>query len=208
MTMDGSSTRPDRASARRTVGGRRRAPRTVAGAATCLILAGVVCWSVSGTALAADLSPVSSRVTPRCRAAGLAVSVLPDTAARTHRPGMNHHGLTLALTNTGHRACAVDGYLGLGVYDTRGRLVAGHALRGGSEYTTDPGPRRVLLAPRHAAYADLAWTSAAYPYHSRVTLRVIAPNDTVQVRQRVTLGSYSGSVTETALTAHPLPIPN
>jgi hypothetical protein len=136
--------------------------------------------------------------------------VLSDSPARTHSPGMSHHGLTLSVVNIGSAPCSLSGYLGVGMYDGAGRQVSARSTtRGGSQYADDAGPRALVLAPGSAAFADLAWSSATgrTPEVAVAELRVIPPGGTVQltVALQTTLGA-DGQISETALSALPAPL--
>ena len=95
----------------------------------------------------------------------------------------------LDLTNSSRHACALDGYPGLGLLDSRHRVLPTVTHRGDTFWTNDTGRRVVALAPGQTAYAGLAWAHAGDRAVRASYLQVTPPNSTthltISFRQRV-----------------------
>jgi hypothetical protein len=94
---------------------------------------------------------------------------------------MNHAGTTLDLTNSSRHACALDGYPGLRLLDSRHQVLRTVAHRGGTFWANDTGRRLVDLAPGQTAYAGLAWTHTGSSAVSASYLEVTPPDSTTHL---------------------------
>lgn len=87
---------------------------------------------------------------PRCHTGDLHVYLLRGGAAA------GSYARDVAFQNRSGHACFVYGYPGLGLENRRHRVLPSHVTWGSSIARRDPGPHRVVLEPRRAAYASLS----------------------------------------------------
>ena len=87
---------------------------------------------------------------PRCHTADLHVYLLHGGAAA------GSYAMDIAFQNRSGHACFVYGYPGLGLQDARHRETPSRVTWGSSIARRDPRPRRVVLRPGRAAYANLS----------------------------------------------------
>jgi Domain of unknown function (DUF4232) len=106
----------------------------------------------------------------------------------------------LDLTNSSRHACALDGYPGLGLLDSRHRVLPTVTHRGGTFWTNDTGRRTVDLAPGQTAYAGLAWTRTGNRAVSASYLEVTPPNSTTHLTISFRQLVDGGDLDVTALT--------
>ena len=92
------------------------------------------------------------------------------------------------LTNSRH-TCALDGYPGLRLLDSRHHVLHTVTHWGSTWWANDPGHRPVDLAPGQAARVGLGWTAAGSSAVSASYLEVTPPDSithlTVSFRQLV-----------------------
>ncbi|MFE0042490.1 DUF4232 domain-containing protein [Streptomyces albireticuli] len=161
---------------------RRTAATTLATAAT------VAAVTVGGAATAS-----AAAQTPTCHVSGLRAS-LSDKGG--HQNGMSHEGTVLALTNTSGRTCALRGYPGLQLEDTRHQAVDTDTSWGSTYFVPDPGKRTLVLKPGGSAEAALAWAHADAPRlvqagYLRVTPPASRDHLTIPFEKTVTNGHLS-----------------
>jgi hypothetical protein len=130
----------------------------------------------AGAALATSGTPApvaaSAAAAPACATSDLRVSV--DGSASD---SLGHAvGTELVLTNSSRHTCALDGYPGLGLLDSRHQALPTVTHRGSTFYASDPGRRPVDLAPGQTARAALAWTAASSSAVRAGYLEVAPPN--------------------------------
>jgi hypothetical protein len=114
---------------------------------------------------------VTSAAVAACAASGLRVSV--DGSASD---SLGHAaGTELVLTNSSRHTCALDGYPGVRLLDSRHQVLHTVAHRGSTWWANDPGRRPADLAPGQAARAALAWTAAGSSAVSASYLEVTPP---------------------------------
>ena len=90
-------------------------------------------------------------------------------------------GLTLALTNSSRHTCALDGYPGLRLLDSRHQVLHTVTHWGSTFFANDPGRRLVDLAPGQTARASLAWTQAGRSTVSASYLAITPPDSTAHL---------------------------
>ena len=90
-------------------------------------------------------------------------------------------GLILTLTNSSRHTCALDGYPGLGLLNSRHQVLHTVTHWGSTFYANDPGRRLVDLAPGQTARASLAWTQAGSSAVSASYLDVTPPDSTAHL---------------------------
>ncbi|MBC3840761.1 DUF4232 domain-containing protein [Streptacidiphilus sp. 4-A2] len=71
--------------------------------------------------------------------------------------GAGNVGAFLALTNTSHQTCTVQGYPGLGLQNAHHHNQSIHVAWGSTYFAKDPGSHPVTLRPGQSAYAAMAW---------------------------------------------------
>ncbi|GAA3757308.1 DUF4232 domain-containing protein [Streptomyces tremellae] len=123
--------------------------RTAAVALGAVVLAGT---AAAGVAQAAPAAAHGSAV-PTCSASGLQVSLHRNLAG-----GMNHQGAVIQFKNTGSRTCALLGYPGLGLENSKHQALASKTVWGNTWYAASPAKKAVSLAPGQSAEAVAAWT--------------------------------------------------
>ena len=106
----------------------------------------------------------------------------------------------LDLTNSSRHACALDGYPGLGLLDSRHRVLRTVTHQGDTFWTNDTGRRIVALAPGQTAYASLAWTHTGSNAVSASYLEVTPPNSTTHLTISFRQLVDGGDLDVTALT--------
>ena len=136
-----------RATARRRSG--RRLGRTVLAVAAVAGLG--LAWA--GTASAAGTSGATAA--PTCSA-----SALKATFGEQLGGGMNHEGVVIRLRNLSGRTCALRGYPGLGLENSRHKALTSHTHWGDTWYAKDPGRKTLTLKDGESAEAVVAWTHA------------------------------------------------
>ena len=114
--------------------------------------------------------------------------------------GQNDVGTMLDLTNSSRHACALDGYPGLGLLDSRHRVLRTVTHQGDTFWTNDTGRRIVGLAPGQTAYAGLAWTHTGDNAVSASYLEVTPPNSTTHLTISFRQLVDGGDLDVTALT--------
>ncbi|MFF4310016.1 DUF4232 domain-containing protein [Streptomyces sp. 900105755] len=135
--------------------GRHRARRGIgraklAGGAAALAGLGLV-WA--GTANAA--TPAAANATPTCSAAALKATFGQGLAG-----GMNHQGVVIRLRNLSGKTCALRGYPGLGLENSKHKAITTHTHWGNTWYAKDPGKKTLVLKDGQSAEAVVAWTHA------------------------------------------------
>ncbi|MEV5955090.1 DUF4232 domain-containing protein [Streptomyces sp. NPDC051987] len=143
-TTDLSTTTPDRTG--------RGLGRTVLAAAAVAALG----LAAAGTAEAASASgTITARTTPTCSAAALKATFGQGLAG-----GMNHQGVVIRLRNLSGKTCALRGYPGLGLENSRHKAITTHTHWGDTWYAKDPGKKTLVLRDGQSAEAVVAWTHA------------------------------------------------
>src|SRR5215467_11379331 len=133
--------------------------------------------ATSGTSATASASATArSASMVACTPSDLRVS-LNGSASE----GQNDVGTILDLTNSSRHACALDGYPGLGLLDSRHRVLRTVTHQGDTFWTNDTGRRIVGLAPGQTAYAALAWTHTGNNAVRASYLEVTPPNSTTHL---------------------------
>jgi hypothetical protein len=134
--------------------------------------------ATSGTSATVSASAAApSAAVAACTTSDLRVSV--DGSASD---SLSHAaGVILTLTNSSRHACALDGYPGLGLLDSRHQVLHTVTHRGSTFYANDPGRRLVGLAPGQTARASLAWTQAGSSPVSASYLDVTPPGSTTHL---------------------------
>ncbi|ARZ66226.1 hypothetical protein SMD11_0560 [Streptomyces albireticuli] len=158
-------------------------------ATTAAMAATVATVTALGGAATASAAPQ----TPTCHVSGLRAS-LSDKGG--HQNGMSHEGTVLALTNTSGRTCALRGYPGLQLEDTRHKAVDTITSWGSTYFVPDPGKRTLVLKPGGSAEAALAWAHADAPRmvqagYLRVTPPASRDHLTIPFEKTVTNGQLS-----------------
>lgn len=152
--------------------------------------------ATSGTSATASASATArSAAIAACTPSDLRVS-LNGSATE----GQNDVGTTLDLTNGSSHACALDGYPGLALLDSRHRVLPTVTHRGGTFWANDTGRRTVNLAPGQTAYAALAWTHAGNRAVSASYLEVTPPDSTTHLTISFRQLVDGGGLDVTALT--------
>lgn len=154
--------------------------------------------SAAGSATPAQTpaaSGTSATVSARAAAPSAAVAACTTSDLRVSLDGsasdsLSHAtGLILTLTNGSRHTCALDGYPGLRLLNSRHQVLPTITHRGSTFYANDPGRRLVDLAPGQTARASLAWTQAGSSTVSASYLDVTPPDSTTRLtisfRQRV-----------------------
>ena len=85
------------------------------------------------------------------------------------------------LTNSSRHTCALDGYPGLGLLNSRHQVLHTVTHWGSTFYANDPGRRLVDLAPGQTARARLAGTQAGSSAVSASYLDVTPPDSTAHL---------------------------
>lgn len=141
--------------------------------------------------------PAGSAAVAACTPSDLRVS-LDGSASDSASHGA---GLTLALTNSSRHTCALDGYPGLRLLNSRHQVLHTVTHWGSIWYADDPGRKLVDLAPGQAAQTGLGWThvgsSAVRASYLEVTPPGSATYLTISFKQRVD----GGDLDVTALAA-------
>jgi hypothetical protein len=138
----------------------------------------------------------------RCQTTALGTSL----RAVGDQEGVGNRGEDLVLTNTSHQTCAVYGYPGLALQNSRHSVLPIKVVWGSTYFAADPRPHTIILVPGQSAYADLAWHE---PYGVKsVTpsfLEVTPPNDFTHQTIRFAPGAIDDdTLLVTALSAHPV----
>jgi hypothetical protein len=121
--------------------------------------------------------PASAAAPSACTTSDLRVSV--DGSASD---SLGHAvGTELVLANSSRHTCALDGYPGLRLLDSRHQVLDTVTHRGSTFYANDPGRRPVDLAPGQTARAALAWTAAGSSAVSASYLEVTPPSSTTHL---------------------------
>lgn len=147
---------------------RRAAAVSLTAALAALTTAGLT-WNASATTSAA---PAASSVRT-CTVGGLRLS----TGRQEGAAGSLY--LPIKFTNTGRAGCALRGYPGVSVLDSKNRQIGPAATRSGRSYAT------VVLAPGHSASAVVRTTNGPIGGACRPTgsyLRVYPPASYTSVR--------------------------
>jgi hypothetical protein len=90
-------------------------------------------------------------------------------------------GVILTLTNSSRHTCALDGYPGLELLNSRHQVLQTITHRGSTFYANDPGRRLLDLAPGRTARASLAWTHARSSAVSASYLNITPPESTAHL---------------------------
>jgi uncharacterized protein DUF4232 len=105
-----------------------------------------------------------------------------DPSRRRASDSLSHAaGVILTLTNSSRHTCALDGYPGLGLLNSRHQVLHTVIHWGSTFYANDPGRRLVDLAPGQPAKASLAWTQAGSSAVSASYLDVTPPDSTAHL---------------------------
>lgn len=150
-------------------------------------------------------TPATVPASAAAPSAAVAACTTPDlrvTVALSLRSDDKHHaGVTLQLTNISRHTCALDGYPGLRLLNSRHQVLHTVTHSGSTWYADDPGRKPVDLAPGQAAQAGLGWTHTGSSAVSASYLEVTPPDSathlTISFRQRVD----GGDLDVTALVA-------
>ncbi|MFI8850908.1 DUF4232 domain-containing protein [Streptomyces sp. NPDC053499] len=97
----------------------------------------------------------SQASTPTCTTSGLTASFGQKLGG-----GMSHEGVVLKLKNTSGHTCALRGYPGLGLEDSKHRTLGSSVHWGDTWYAKDPGKKTLTLKKNQSAEAVIAWTHA------------------------------------------------
>jgi uncharacterized protein YecT (DUF1311 family) len=89
---------------------------------------------------------------PRCHTGDLRARQGAGDAA------LGNRRTNFILTNASRHVCAVRGYPGMAVLDASGAVLRDVVERGSGYLVTDPGPRRVVLAPGRSASYSLGFS--------------------------------------------------
>jgi len=145
--------------------------------------------ATAGTSATASAAAPSTAAAPAAAVAACTTSDLRVSLNGEASEGTDQAGTTLDLTNSSRHACALDGYPGLRLLDSRHQVLHTTAHRGGTFWANDTGRRPVNLAPGQTAYAGLAWAHAGRSAVSASYLEVTPPNSaaylTISFRQLV-----------------------
>jgi hypothetical protein len=130
-----------------------------------------------GTSGTSVTVPASAAAVAACATSDLRVSA--DGAASD---SLGHAvGTELVLTNSSRHTCALHGYTGLQLLDSRHQALPTVTRQGSTFYAIDSGRRPVELAPGQAARAALAWTAAGRSTVSASYLEVAPPGSATHV---------------------------
>ncbi|MGW0433382.1 DUF4232 domain-containing protein [Micromonospora sp. NPDC003197] len=143
-----------------------------------------------------------------CAAAEMKMRQVPDSDARRHDSGA-FEGVTLAVTNTGDRPCALSGYLDLAISDRSGKPVQldGGPVRHYGRFAPDPGSRQLVINPGSAAYTELAFDDSGSA-RSGFQLTFKLPGGHGDLKPPIDVGTgMVPDFTITALTDRPLLLP-
>ena len=126
---------------------------------------------------------------------------LARPAGRARSDDKHHAGVTLQLTNSSRHTCALDGYPGLRLLNSRRQVLHTVTHWGSTWYADDPGRKLVDLAPGQVAQTGLGWPHTGSSAVSVSYLEVTPPDSatylTISFRQRVD----GGDLDVTALAA-------
>lgn len=124
----------------------------------------------------------ASAAAPSTALAGCTTSDLRVSLNGSASDSLSHAaGLILTLTNSSRHTCALDGYPGLGLLNSRHQVLHTVTHWGSTFYANDPGRRLVDLAPGQTARASLAWTQAGSSAVSASYLDVTPPDSTAHL---------------------------
>ncbi|MGH3121584.1 MAG: DUF4232 domain-containing protein [Streptosporangiaceae bacterium] len=149
-----------------------------------------------GGSTAGSAAPAQAPATSRTPAAVPASAAAPSAAAAActtsdlrvslggSATGSASHaaGLILTLTNSSRHTCALDGYPGLELLNSRHQVLHTITRRGSTFYANDPGRRLPGLAPGQTARASLAWTRARSSAVSASYLNITPPGSTARLQ--------------------------
>jgi hypothetical protein len=127
-------------------------------------------------------APAASRTSATAPASAAAVATCTTSDLRVSVDGsasdsLGHAvGTELVLTNNSRHTCALYGYTGLRLLDSRHQVLHTVTHQGSTFYANDPGRRPVDLAPGQTARAALAWTAAGRSAVSASYLEVTPPS--------------------------------
>jgi Protein of unknown function (DUF4232) len=152
--------------------------------------------ATSGTSATASASAAApSAAVAACTTSDLRVSL--DGSASD---SLSHAaGVILTLTNSSRHTCALDGYPGLRLLNSRHQVLHTVTRWGSTFYANDPGRRLVDLAPGQSAKASLAWTQAGSSTISASYLDVTPPDTTAHLTISFRQHIDSGDLDVTAL---------
>ncbi|MBY8340852.1 DUF4232 domain-containing protein [Streptomyces spinosirectus] len=116
-------------------------------ASVTAVLAALATAGITWNASAAPASQPAARAVPTCTVSGLQLSMgrAEGAAGSLYRP--------ISFTNTGHGSCALRGYPGVSVLDSKHHQIGAAATRSGTSYGT------VVLAAGHSASAVIRTTN-------------------------------------------------
>jgi hypothetical protein len=118
-----------------------------------LLLGSLVAVAVAGSSVgAAHADPAGPAPVGRCHVTQLAVHHGPTNGAA------GTIGVTISFRNVSPRTCELTGYPGGLRLNKHKHAMQTNLVRGGSTIFSDPGPKRIVLAPRHRASFGLAWS--------------------------------------------------
>ena len=124
----------------------------------------------------------ASAAAPSTALAGCTTSDLRVSLNGSASDSLSHAaGLILTLTNSSRHTCALDGYPGLGLLNSRHQVLHTVTHWGSTFYANDPARRLVDLAPGQTARASLAWTQAGSSTVSASYLDVTPPDSTAHL---------------------------
>ena len=166
--------------------------------------------SAAGSAMPAQTPATSgTSATASASAAGTSAAVAACTApdlrvrvALSLRSDDKHHaGVTLQLTNSSRHACALDGYPGLRLLNSRRQVLHTVTHWGSTWYADDPGRKLVDLAPGQVAQTGLGWTHTGSGAVSVSYLEVTPPDSTTHLTISFRQLVDGGNLDVTALAA-------
>jgi hypothetical protein len=129
--------------------------------------------ATSGTSATVSASAAApSAAVAACTTSDLRVSVSGSASE-----SVSHAvGVILALTNSSRHTCALDGYPGLELLNSRHQVLHTVTHWGSTFFANDLGRRLVDLAPGQTAQASLAWTHVGSGAVSASYLEVTPPD--------------------------------
>jgi uncharacterized protein DUF4232 len=134
--------------------------------------------ATSGTSAAVS----GSTAAPTAAVAACTTSDLRVSLDGSASDSLSHAaGVILTLTNSSRHTCALDGYPGLRLLNSRHQVLHTVTRWGRTFFANDPGRRLVDLAPGQTARASLAWTQAGSSPVSASYVEVTPPDSTAHL---------------------------
>lgn len=134
----------------------RKAPMTAAIACAAALTVGG-----GAAAFAGQTAPDRPAITPKAPSGSVSRCNTRNLSAGLHgfQALVANRGFILTLTNTGGRACSLDGYPGLGLQDAAHHVLPSRTHWGSTYFDQDPGRHLIVLSPGETASADFAYFS-------------------------------------------------